>query len=85
MKEAERWKPVPTQHICVENADKQIRYMQHPTAGHIYIVMQVIMNVDLFPIEPSVQSMLFVRYTRQQAARIMQTITLFIWSMWLCV
>uniref|UniRef100_A0AAR2KQ17 P/Homo B domain-containing protein n=1 Tax=Pygocentrus nattereri TaxID=42514 RepID=A0AAR2KQ17_PYGNA len=25
VKEAERWKPVPPQHICVENADKQIR------------------------------------------------------------
>uniref|UniRef100_A0A673MA58 Proprotein convertase subtilisin/kexin type 5-like n=1 Tax=Sinocyclocheilus rhinocerous TaxID=307959 RepID=A0A673MA58_9TELE len=32
VKEAERWKQVPPQHICVENADKQIRYMQHPTA-----------------------------------------------------
>lgn len=26
VKEAERWKQVPSQHICVENADKQIRY-----------------------------------------------------------
>uniref|UniRef100_A0A8C2A1W1 Proprotein convertase subtilisin/kexin type 5b n=1 Tax=Cyprinus carpio TaxID=7962 RepID=A0A8C2A1W1_CYPCA len=32
VKEAEHWKQVPPQHICVENADKQIRYMQHPTA-----------------------------------------------------
>lgn len=26
VKEAERWKQVPTQHICVESADRQIRY-----------------------------------------------------------
>lgn len=25
VKEAERWKQVPQQHICVENADRQIR------------------------------------------------------------
>lgn len=25
VKEAERWKQVPTQHICVESADRQIR------------------------------------------------------------
>lgn len=28
VKEAEHWKQVPPQHICVENADKQIRYIQ---------------------------------------------------------
>lgn len=26
VKEAERWKQVPAQHICVESADRQIRY-----------------------------------------------------------
>ena len=26
VKEAERWKQVPSQHICVESADRQIRY-----------------------------------------------------------
>lgn len=28
VKEAERWKQVPAQHICVESADRQIRYTQ---------------------------------------------------------
>ncbi|KAI4878135.1 hypothetical protein NFI96_007718 [Prochilodus magdalenae] len=33
VKEAERWKTVPPQHICVENADKQIKLFDHSMEG----------------------------------------------------
>lgn len=41
MKEAERWKQVPLQHVCVESVDRQIRYNTHThtltcTSRHAY-------------------------------------------------
>lgn len=33
VKEAERWKQVPLQHVCVESVDRQIRYNTHT---HMY-------------------------------------------------
>uniref|UniRef100_A0A4W5LEB2 Proprotein convertase subtilisin/kexin type 5b n=1 Tax=Hucho hucho TaxID=62062 RepID=A0A4W5LEB2_9TELE len=54
VKEAERWKQVPAQHICVESADRQIRYYTTNATGcidnsnhHVIYLEHVVVRITI--------------------------------------